>query len=94
MGAVLCYRALQRQLLCQKVENFKQVVSLGSDLSSAKTFYKFHLNGVRRYQDEYEITGSSVYLQVKESSQKQTDGELEKINETTLAMQDIEKRGY
>lgn len=80
--------------LCYSKSDYDQLRSLGSKLSSAKTFYEFHLEGVERYQDEYERSGSDIYLDAKASSQASADREKEKINQVTLQMQTIEEKGY
>lgn len=80
--------------LCYNKEDYDQLVNLGYQLSSAKTFYQFHLDGAAKYQEEYERTGSDIYLQAKESSLRSAEREKEKINQITLQMQEIEKRGF
>lgn len=96
----VCYRYQVTHLdgsssyLCYNKQDYDQLVNLGYQLSSAKTFYQFHLDGAQQYQDEYERTGSDIYLQAKESSLKSAQREKEKIDQIILQMQEIEKRGF
>lgn len=95
-----CYRYVVTHLdestsnLCYTKADYNALVGLGSQLRSAQTFYQFHLDGVTRYQQEYEKTGSSVYLDAKASSQASADSEEQKIDSLVGQMQEIEKRGY
>ncbi|MBN1169004.1 hypothetical protein JXA63_03890 [Candidatus Woesebacteria bacterium] len=95
-----CYRYMVTHLdgstsnLCYSKSDYEQLRSFGYDLSSAKTFYEFHLEGVENYQATYERTGSDIYLDAKASQQQKADREKEKINQITLQMQQIEERGY
>lgn len=79
---------------CYSQADYNQLVNLGYELSSAQTFYHFHLDGVARYQAEYDQTGSSIYLDAKASSQAQADQEKAKIDQTLTAMYTVEGRGY
>lgn len=80
--------------LCYSKSDYNQLVNLGYSLSSAKTFYQFQIDGAQRYQDEYDRTKSSVYLDAKASSEQQAQREKDKIGQITGQMQDIERRGY
>jgi len=95
-----CYRYTVTHLdgstsdLCYSKADYDQLRSLGYQLSSAQTFYQFHLDAVQNYQDQYEITGSDIYLDAKESAQRSADREKEKMNQAIGKMQEIEQRGY
>lgn len=95
-----CYRYKVTHLdnstsyLCYSAGDHDTLVDLGYDLSSAKSFYKFHMDTAERYQDEYERSGSSIYLDAKASAETSAKREQEKINQITLQMQNIEVRGY
>jgi hypothetical protein len=65
-----------------------------SQYLSAKTFYQFHLDGVTRYQQEFERTGSSIYLDAKASSQLKADQEKAELDAAIATMQTIETRGW
>lgn len=97
---VACYRYTVTHLdgstsnRCYSQGDYNQLVSLGYDLSSAQTFYQFHLDGARGYQDQYDRTKVSMYLDAKASEQQQAQREKDKIGSITLQMQQIEQRGY
>lgn len=80
--------------LCYSQADHNQLISLGYQLASAKAFYQFHLDGVARYQKEYEKTGSSIYLDAKASQQSQADSEKVKIDQITVQMYNLEAKGY
>jgi hypothetical protein len=80
--------------LCYSQSDYNQLVSLGYNYSSAKTFYDFHLDGVQDYQAQYEQTGSSIYLDAKASQQREADQEKQKMDSAIGSMQQIESRGY
>lgn len=80
--------------LCYSTADYNQLVNLGYDLSSAKSFYQFHLDGAQGYQDEKDRTGSDFWLGAKASQEQQAKREQEKIGQITLEMQAIESRGY
>lgn len=80
--------------LCYSEADYNKLVNLGYSLSSAKTFYQFHLDGAQRYQDEKDRTGSDFWLNAKASQEQQAKREQEKIGQITLEMQTIEQRGY
>ncbi|KKT74929.1 MAG: hypothetical protein UX31_C0015G0019 [Candidatus Nomurabacteria bacterium GW2011_GWA1_46_11] len=79
---------------CYSSSDYNQLVDLGGNLSTAKTFYQFHLDGALRYQDEYGRTRSSIYLDAKASEEHQAQREKDKIGQITGQMQQIEQRGY
>lgn len=95
-----CYRYTITHLdgststLCYTKSDYNQLVKLGYQLQSAQTFYQFYLDGIKDYQDQYEITHSNIYLDAQESMRRKADREKEKIGEIMLKMQEIEKRGY
>jgi hypothetical protein len=95
-----CYRYTVTHLdgstsnLCYSQADYNQLVSLGYSLSSAKSFYQFHLEGAQKYQEQYDSTGSKIYLDAKASSERDAQREKDKIGQITLQMQEIEKRGY
>ncbi len=80
--------------LCYSQSDYNQLVNLGYDYSSAKTFYEFHLDGVQDYQAQYEQTGSNIYLDAKASQQREADQSKQKMDAAIGSMQEIEKRGY
>lgn len=80
--------------LCYSQSDYNQLVSLGYNYSSAKTFYEFHLDGVQDYQAQYEQTGSDIYLDAKASQQREADQSKQKMDAAVGSMQEIEKRGY
>lgn len=80
--------------LCYTSADYNQLVNLGYDLSSAKTFYQFHQEGAQKYQEEYDATGSKTYLDAKASQERDAKREQDKIGSITLQMQEIEKRGH
>lgn len=80
--------------LCYSKSDYNQLVNLGYNLSSAKTFYDFHKEGAQKYQEEYNATGSKIYLDAKASSERDAQRQQDKIGQITLQMQEIEKRGY
>ncbi len=79
--------------LCYSRTDYNRLVQLGSQLSSAKTFYRFYLDGIKDYQDQYDITKSKIYLDAQESMRRKAEREKEKISQIILQMQAIEKRG-
>lgn len=80
--------------LCYSGSDYNQLINLGYDLSSAKTFYQFNRDGAQKYQEEYDATGSKIYLEAKASQERDAKKEQDKIGSITLQMQEIEKRGY
>lgn len=80
--------------LCYSQSDYNQLVNLGYQLSSAKTFYQFHLDGVAQYQAEYDKTKSSIYLDAKASQQQKVDQEKVKIDQITSQMYNLEAKGY
>lgn len=95
-----CYRYKVTHLdgstsyLCYNSADYNQLTDLGYKYSSAKTFYEFHLDGAGDYQAQYDITGSTVYLDAKKSQERQAESEKQKMNSIIGQMQEIEKRGY
>jgi hypothetical protein len=95
-----CYRYKVTHLdgstsnLCYSKENYNQLVNLGYDYSSAKTFYQFHLDGASDYQAEYDRTKSSIYLDAKASQEAQAAKEKAKMDAIIGQMQVIEKSGF
>lgn len=95
-----CFRALAIHLdgstsnLCYSKANSTLINSLRSDYYSAKTFYEFHIDGAKDYQQTYERTGSSIYLDAKASQEQQAQNEKQKMNLLVSKMQEIERRGY
>lgn len=95
-----CYRYVVTHLdgstsnRCYLQTDYNQLVDLGYQLSSAKSFYQFFLDGVSRYQQEYEKTGSSIYLDAKASQQAKADSEKVKIDQLNVKMYNLESRGY
>jgi hypothetical protein len=47
-----------------------------------------------RYQEEYDRTGASVYLDAKNRSEQSAQNNLNKRNAAVAAMQEIEKQGW
>lgn len=80
--------------LCYSQVDYNQLVELGYQLSSTQTFYQFHLDGVARYQAEYDKTKSSIYLDAKASQQSKADQEKLKIDQITVQMYNLEAKGY
>jgi hypothetical protein len=78
---------------CYSDEDYRQLSSLSTQLSSAQTFYNFHMDGVARYQKLHDESGSSLWLDAKASSQASADREKEKIGAVSLQMYTIESRG-
>lgn len=95
-----CYHYLITHLdgstsnLCYSSADYNTLVNLGFKLSSAKSFYEFHIDGVADYEAEYKRSGSSIYLDAKASQQRQADSEKVKIDQVTLEMYNVEARGY
>ncbi len=95
-----CYRYTVPHLdgststLCYTKSDYNQLVQLGYQLASAKTFYKFHLEGANTYQKEYEKTQSPIYLEAKKQSLEKANQEKQKITQIIARMQEIEKRGW
>jgi len=80
--------------LCYTQPDYNQLVNLGYELQSAKTFYQFYLDGVARYQQEYDRTASSIYLDAKAAQQQKADAEKLKIDQITNSMYNLEAKGY
>jgi hypothetical protein len=80
--------------LCYSLSDYNTLAELGYKYTSAKTFYEFHLDGAGDYQAQYEITGSSIYLDAKKSQERQAESEKQKMNAIVGQMQEIERRGY
>ena len=80
--------------LCYSKSDYDLLVDVSYKYSSAKTFYEFHLDGAQDYQDQYDRTGSSIYLDAKASSEQSASREKEKMNAAVAQMQEIEKRGW
>jgi hypothetical protein len=78
---------------CYSDDDYSQLSRLAGQLSSAQTFYQFHLEGVARYQKLYDDSGSSLWLDARASSQAQADQEQSKIGPLQLQMYTIESRG-
>lgn len=95
-----CYRYTITHLdgstsnLCYSRTDYNSLLNLGGQLSGAKSFYQFHLDGAQRYQDEYDRNHSAIYLDAKASEEQQAKREQEKVGSITLQMQQIEQRGY
>jgi hypothetical protein len=86
-----CYRFENK---CYSKSDYNQLLDLSFDLSSAKTFYQFHMDGITRYEEEYKKTGSSIYLDAKSSQQSKAEGEKAKIDKINSEMYNIKLRGY
>ena len=95
-----CYRSVVVHMdgstsnLCYSRSDSVTINSLRSDYYSAKTFYEFHIDGANDYQQTYERTGSSIYLDAKVSQEQQAQNEKQKMNSLVAKMQEIERRGY
>ena len=90
----------QRQAECRRYKNkcysqsdYAQLINLQAQLSASQTFYQFHLDSAARYQQEYEETGSSIYLDAKANSEERARQEKQKMDELSAQMYTIEQRG-
>ena len=80
--------------LCYSYEDYQTLQQLGYTYSSAKTFYDFHLKGVADYQNQYEKTGSSIYLDAKKSQQDKANEQKNIMDSTLAKMYTLEQRGF
>ena len=80
--------------LCYNSSDYAELLKLESTRRSAQTFYQLHQESVDRYQEQYQQTGSDIYLDAIESSQRRADEEFQKRNQAIAQMQTIEQRGW
>jgi hypothetical protein len=80
--------------LCYTSENRAKLRRLEYERSSAQAFYEFDMRSSERYQQEYERTGSSIYLDAKERSEQSAREHASKRDAAVAAMQEIEKKGW
>jgi len=78
---------------CYTEADYRAISTLWIQVQSARTFYQFHMDGVARYQQEYEKTGNSLWLNAKASSQAGADTEKQKMNELYPRMSQLESKG-
>jgi hypothetical protein len=77
---------------CYSPSDYNQLVSLHSQRSSAQLFYDFHIRGVAQYQEEYERTGSSIYLDAKASQEEKANQQRVRIDQINQEIYNIEQR--
>jgi hypothetical protein len=80
--------------LCYTSENRAKLQRLEYERSSAQAFYEFDMRSSDRYQQEYERSGSSIYLDAKQRSEQSAREHASKRDAAVAAMQEIEKQGW
>ncbi len=80
--------------LCYSRENTNRLQQLEYERSSAQAFYEFDMRSATRYQEEYDRSGSSIYLDAKARSEQSAKENLIKRDAAVAAMQEIEKLGW
>lgn len=96
----VCYKFVVPHLdgsssnLCYTQNDYGQLQSWKSKYSTAKSFYEFNLEAADDYQDEYDRTGSSVYLSGKERALDEAQEEKQKMEAAVYQMQLIESKGF
>lgn len=79
--------------LCYVKNDYNELSRLGTELSSAKSFYEFHIRGADKYQELYNKDGSSLWLDAKKSQEQKAEEQKQKIDQINVQMYNMEKRG-
>ncbi|HCC84610.1 MAG TPA: hypothetical protein DEP87_02925 [Candidatus Pacebacteria bacterium] len=75
-----------KKTYCFDDSTYWKVYDLFQDKYSAEAFIPFHKQSVEKYQQLYDQTGSSVYLDAKKRSEQELQEEQAKLNEVTAEL--------